>query len=132
MLLQGFQGTVKASGITVGRVKKWSGDVSIKEQEEGPFIGGDGTTEVVSTSKMIKGKLECIVPSGRDPGQTVIINQALALGTLALELIEENGYTVEVPTAKISGFAFDNDGASSVKLSFDWRNSGSFDITPTA
>src|SRR5690242_12984642 len=102
-LLQGFEGTVTASGITVAKVKKWTADVKIKEVEEGPFLGSDGTTEVVSVSQMIQGKLECVIPSGKDPGQTAIITQALALGTLALILTETSGYTITVPTAKISG-----------------------------
>ncbi|MBK9944214.1 MAG: hypothetical protein IPP13_21650 [Kouleothrix sp.] len=131
-LLQGFDGSVTitttGSPTVVGKVKKWSGDVSFKETEEGPFIGGDGTTEVVSTSKMIKGKLECVVPLGRDAGQSALMAAALAFGTFNLSLVETNGYTVTVATAKVSGFAFDNDGAGSVKLTFDFRNSGTFSI----
>src|SRR3978361_461514 len=101
-LLQGFQGTVTASGtILVGKVSKWSADVAIKESVEGPFLGGDGTTETVSVTKSIKGKLECVIPEGKDPGQTAIITAALAMGTLSLVLVETGGYTVTVPTAKI-------------------------------
>ncbi len=135
-LLQGFEGsvtiTIGMDDTVVGKVRKWSAEVTFKEQEEGPFIGSDGTTEVVSVSKMLKGKLECAIPSGGDAGQTALLTQALALGSFQLDLVEDDGYTINVPTAKVSGLAFDNDGGGTPKLSFDFRNSGSFTIAETA
>jgi len=127
-LLQGFEGTVTASGINVAKVKKWSADVKFKTVEEGPFIGSTGETEVVATTKTISGKLECVIPSGKDAGQTALITQAMALGTVALTLTETSGYTVTIATATIEGIAFDTSGDSSAKVSFDWRNNGSFTI----
>src|SRR5262245_41027365 len=115
-LLQGFDGTVTVDSSAVGKVKKWTADVSFKETEEGPLIGSDGTTEVVTTAKSIKGTLECIIPSGKDTGQTRLLTQGLAMTTVALTLTETNGYTVTLATAKISGIKVDNDGGGSVKL----------------
>src|SRR5215213_2532501 len=113
-LLQGFDGsvtvTIGGTPTTLGKVGKWTASISFKEIEEGPFIGSDGTTEIVTTTKTIKGKLDCLIPSSRDAGQTALINQALALGTFQLTLVETAGYTVTIATAKCSGFAFDTDG----------------------
>lgn len=135
-LLQGWDGsvtiTISGSPSTMGKVKKWSASVDFAEKTEGPFIGGDGTTEVATISKSLKGKLEAVIPVGRDAGQTALLTHALAMGEFALSLVEEGGYTVSVDTAKISGLMIDNDGADTSKITFDFKNSGTFDIEASA
>lgn len=134
--LQGWDGsvtiTISASPTVMGKVSKWSASVDFKEVEEGPFIGGDGSTEVQSVSKMLKGKLECTVPIGRDAGQTALITQALAFGDFELTLVEADGYTIDLPVAKVSSLAFENAGDDTAKVSFDFRNSGTFTIEASA
>lgn len=127
-MLQGYQGTVTASGINVAKVSKWTASVDIAEVSEGPFVGGDGSAEIETTTKTLKGTIEAVIPVGKDAGQTKLIQQALALSAIAINLTETSGYEVDVPSARVTGFSIDNDGAGVAKLKFDFKNSGIFTI----
>ena len=129
--LTGFEGTVTVNGSAIGKVTEWDGSIDFKENEYGPYVGGDGSTDVITSAKTVKGKLECIIPEGGDDGQDLLITSALAFGTVALILDETDGYVLTIPVTKVTGIGWKNDANGTGKFSFQFRNSGTFTFVPS-
>lgn len=129
--IKGHEGTVKANGVLTGFVSTWEVSLESEEKTVGPFIG-DETIYTYTTSRRLTGSIEAMVPRGRDSGQTTLLSGALSGGTVALELVTTEGYTITVPSGSVSTFTMAQDAAENITLNFDFSSSGTFTVLPSA
>lgn len=125
--IRGYDGTITVSGITAGFINNWEITLETEEKEVGPFIS-DNQVYVYSTTRKLTGKLEATIPASKDTAQTTLISGALNGSYLALVLATTTGYTVTIPSGIVSSFNMAQDAAETVKISFDFRASGSYTI----
>ncbi len=131
MLFQGFEAELKSGATTIGKTSKFSAQVKGDAKDSGPWLNTSGETESVVTKLSCSGKIECDIPTPLDAGQNLLIATMMAAGTLPLVLAQEGGYTLDLTGAIIESCDFSNDGGDTAKLSFSFKNSGSFTFEPT-
>lgn len=127
--IKGYEGTVSVSGTVVAWVNTWEINLEVEEQTVGPFINDGGVLYTYTTSKSLAGSLEATVPSGKDPGQTAIIQSALNGNQVAFSLVSAGGYTVTIPSGVTTTFTLGQDASETVTLSAEFRSAGTFTIT---
>lgn len=127
--IKGYEGSVVINdSITAAWVKNWEVNLETTEQDIGPFIGDNGQLYTYASSRRLTGKLEATVPSGRDAGQTALISGAVNSTPVHIRLVTTNGYTITITSGIASNFTMGQDAGETIKLSFDFKSNGTFQV----
>jgi hypothetical protein len=134
-LHEGTTGSVNAgpdgSSTAVGFIGEWEAECDVEIKVQGPFIG-DNTKHKLRGGKDCKGSMSGFVPAGTDAGQQDVIDAFNGDDDIRLELVQDDGYTLLIPTAIISKVKIGQKAEEGVPISFDFEASGGYTLTPTA
>jgi hypothetical protein len=121
---------VGAGAVAVGFIGEWEAECDIEIKSQGPFIGNN-TKAKIRAGKDCKGTLSGFVPEGTDAGQQDLIDAFNSDADVELDLLQTDGYTLNIPLAIISKVKIGQKADEGVPISFDFEANGGYTLTAT-